>query len=64
MGLKLTSVSINRNAHPNTVFAGMQNASGEMVSVQIHFEASMNVDDFTLRQIEQLALEKVKHLGE
>ncbi|HVE06740.1 MAG TPA: hypothetical protein VNE00_05745 [Paraburkholderia sp.] len=62
MTLKLTAVTINRKAHPNTVFAELQNAEGESVNVQIHFEASMNVNNFTINEIERLAREELKHI--
>jgi catalase len=62
MSLKLTAITINRNAHPNTLFAELQNADGESVNVQIHFQASMNVNNFTIDEIEKLAREELKHI--
>lgn len=51
MHLLLASVNVNRNAHPNTVFAVLQNEAGESVSVQIRFDPSINVDHLTLHEI-------------
>ncbi len=34
MHLLLVSVNVNRNAHPNIVFAVLQNEAGESVSVR------------------------------
>jgi hypothetical protein len=62
MHLLLVSVNVNRNAHPHTVFAVLQNEAGESVNVQIRFEASTNVDDLTLREIATLAHEEMKRL--
>lgn len=62
MQLLLVSVTINRHAHPNTVFAMLQNEAGESVNVQIQFEASTNVDQFTLRDIAMRAREELKRL--
>lgn len=62
MSLQLTGVTVDRNTHPNTVFAVLQNEAGESVNVQLRFEASLNVDDFTLREIDRLAHEELKRL--
>ncbi|PLZ02878.1 hypothetical protein CY652_08115 [Burkholderia sp. WAC0059] len=62
MSLKLTGVTVDRNAHPHTVFAVLENPAGESVNVQIRFEASLNVDSFTLSEIERLAHEELKRL--
>ena len=45
MTLRITAVTINRDVHPNAVFVVLQNPAGESAKVQIHFEASMNVND-------------------
>jgi len=62
MHLLLVSVNVNRNAHPHTVFAVLQNEAGESVNVQIRFEASANVDHMTLHEIATLAREEIKRL--
>jgi hypothetical protein len=62
MNLALVSVNVNRDAHPNTVFAVLQNDEGESVNVHIRFEARLNVDDLTLREIAKLAHEELKRL--
>jgi len=62
MSLKLTGVTVDRKAHPNLVFAELQNDQGESANVQIRFAPSFNVDDFTLREIERLAHEELKRL--
>ena len=62
MSLKLTNVPVDRKAHPNLVFAELQNEQGESANVQIRFAPSFNVDDFTLREIERLAHEELKRL--
>jgi hypothetical protein len=54
----LVSVNVNRNAHPHTVFAVLQNEDGESVNVQIHFEASTNVDNLTLGVSEFLCVRR------
>jgi hypothetical protein len=62
MHLLLVSVNVNRNAHPHTVFAVLQNEAGESVNVQIRFEASTNVDNLTLHEIATQAREELKRL--
>jgi hypothetical protein len=62
MHLLLVSVNVNRNAHPNTVFAVLQNEAGESVSVRIRFEPSTNVDNLTLREITARAREEMRRL--
>jgi hypothetical protein len=62
MHLVLVSINVNRNAHPNTVFAVLQNEAGESVNVQIRFEASTNVDNLTLREIATRARDQMKRL--
>jgi hypothetical protein len=62
MDLKLVAVNVNRNAHPNAVFAVLQNDKGESASVQIHLAASQNVDHLTLEEIERLAREEARRL--
>ena len=62
MHLLLVSVNVNRNAHPHTVFAVLQNEAGESINVQIHFEASTNVDNLTLHEIATQAREELKRL--
>ncbi|SAL09424.1 hypothetical protein AWB64_00142 [Caballeronia sordidicola] len=62
MHLLLVSVNVNRNAHPNTVFAVLQNGAGESVTVQIRFDPSTNVDNLTLREITARAREEMRKL--
>jgi hypothetical protein len=62
MRLFLVSVNVNRHAHPNTVFAVLQNEAGESVSVQIRFDPSTNVDNLTLREITARAREEMRRL--
>jgi hypothetical protein len=57
MNLKLVNVSVNRDAHPNAVFASLKNEKGESINVQVHLAASQNVDHLTLEEIERLAHE-------
>lgn len=64
MTLRLTTVTINRDVHPNTVFVVLQNPAGESAKVQIHFQASVNVNDFTLKELERLAHDELKRLEE
>jgi hypothetical protein len=64
MTLRITAVTIDRDVHPNTVFVVLQNAAGESAKVQVHFQASMNVNDFTLKELERLAHDELKHLEE
>jgi hypothetical protein len=60
MLLPLVRVDVNRRAHPNKVFAMLQNEAGESVNVQIRFEASTNVESLTLREIATRAREELK----
>jgi hypothetical protein len=62
MSLKLVTVSVNRDSHPNRVFATLQNDKTETISVQIHIDVSQNVDRLTLGEIEKLAHEAAKQL--
>jgi hypothetical protein len=62
MHLLLVSVNVNRNAHPNIVFAVLQNEAGESVSVQIRFDPGTNVDNLTLREIATRAREQMRRL--
>lgn len=62
MSLHLTAVTIDRHAHPHTVFATLHNETGESVNVQIRFDAHLNVDNFTLREIEKLAHDELKQI--
>jgi hypothetical protein len=62
MHLLLVSVNVNRNVHPNTVFAVLQNETGESVSVQLHFDPSTNVDNLTLREITARARAEMRRL--
>ncbi|QYD70360.1 hypothetical protein KZJ38_08750 [Paraburkholderia edwinii] len=62
MTLRITTVTINRDVHPNTVFVVLQNPAGESAKVQIHFQSSMNVNDFTLKELERMAHEELKRL--
>jgi hypothetical protein len=60
--LKLVSVTINRDAHPNALFGGLQNEKGESINVRVHVGANQNVDNLTLGEIERLAHEAARQL--
>jgi hypothetical protein len=62
MNLKLVTVTVNRDAHPNAVFATLENEKGESISVKVHLAASQNVDHLTLEEIEKLAHEAAQQL--
>jgi hypothetical protein len=62
MNLKLVGVKVNRDAHPNAVFATLENEKGESFSVRIHLGASQNVDLLTLEEIENLGHEAARQL--
>jgi hypothetical protein len=62
MSLKLVSVTVDRNAHPNTVFSVLQNEEGESINVRVHVSANQNVDHLKLSEIERLAQEAARQL--
>jgi hypothetical protein len=62
MSMKLVSVTVNRNSHPNAVFVALENEQGESIKVHIHLDVSQNVDRLTLGEIEKLAHEAAKQL--
>jgi hypothetical protein len=62
MNLKLVTVTVNRDSHPNAVFATLENEKGESISVKVHLAASQNVDHLTLEEIEKLAHEAAQQL--
>jgi hypothetical protein len=62
MNLKLVTVTVNRDAHPNAVFATLENEKSESISVKVHLAASQNVDHLTLEEIEKLAHEAAQQL--
>lgn len=62
MPLLLVSVNVDRDAHPNTVFAVLQNEAEESVNVRIRFDANTNVDNLTLREIATRAHDELRRL--
>jgi len=65
MGLKLTSISINRDPlqHAASLMCGLADGHGNFINVTVHLDQQQNLDALQIAEIERLALEAAKKLN-
>jgi hypothetical protein len=64
VSLKLQNFTIQRNSNPLIIFAGVVNEKNENATVQIHLQPHHNVDDMTIRQLEELAIQEARRFSQ